>query len=112
MWAIVYNALGIPIAAGVLSHWGIVLHPVLASVAMALSSISVLISSLLLKRYRPPTYRHLASRFSNGLEASSTQPWAGSFLESFKDSLKNLMTPIRRRTVRYSQLLTTENDED
>lgn len=51
-WAFVYNVVGIPIAAGVLSpftDWA--LSPVFASAAMSLSSVSVLLSSLRLKRF-------------------------------------------------------------
>lgn len=50
-WALVYNVIGIPIAAGVLyPHFHILLSPVLASMAMALSSVSVLTNSLRLRR--------------------------------------------------------------
>jgi len=49
-WALVYNVLGIPIAAGVLfSYTGWLLSPIIAGGAMALSSVSVVTNSLLLK---------------------------------------------------------------
>ena len=47
-WASIYNLIGIPIAAGVFSVLGLVLNPELAGFAMAFSSVSVLISSLML----------------------------------------------------------------
>lgn len=47
-WASIYNILGIPIAAGVFVGLGLTLNPELAGLAMALSSVSVLTSSLLL----------------------------------------------------------------
>lgn len=47
-WASIYNILGIPIAAGVFVGLGLTLNPELAGLAMALSSLSVLTSSLLL----------------------------------------------------------------
>ena len=50
-WAFVYNVLGVPIAAGVLyPATGILLSPILASAAMALSSVSVVTNSLRLGR--------------------------------------------------------------
>ncbi|MBL8732361.1 MAG: heavy metal translocating P-type ATPase [Planctomycetes bacterium] len=51
VWASVYNLLGIPFAAGVFHSFGLRLSPVLASAAMSLSSVSVLLNSLRLRRY-------------------------------------------------------------
>ncbi len=51
-WAFAYNVVGIPIAAGVLERvTGWTLSPVLASAAMSLSSVSVLLSSLRLRSF-------------------------------------------------------------
>ncbi len=53
-WALAYNVIGIPVAAGLLYPvFGILLSPSLASAAMALSSVSVLANSLRLKNFRP-----------------------------------------------------------
>lgn len=49
-WALIYNVIGIPIAAGLFSHLGIELSPELAGLAMAFSSVTVVSSSLLLNR--------------------------------------------------------------
>ncbi|AKT40332.1 heavy metal translocating P-type ATPase [Chondromyces crocatus] len=52
-FAFVYNVIGIPIAAGVFFPWtGWLLSPVIASAAMSLSSVSVLLSSLRLRRFQ------------------------------------------------------------
>jgi len=50
-WAFVYNVVGIPVAAGLLYPVaGVLLSPVLASAAMAVSSVSVVGNSLRLRR--------------------------------------------------------------
>ena len=53
-WAFIYNIIGIPVAAGVLYPFtGLLLSPILASAAMALSSVSVVSNSLRLRGYTP-----------------------------------------------------------
>jgi Cu+-exporting ATPase len=52
-WAFAYNVISIPVAAGVLYPvCGLLLSPVLASAAMALSSVSVVMNSLRLSRLK------------------------------------------------------------
>ncbi len=54
-FAFVYNALGVPIAAGVLyPFFGILLSPMIAAAAMSFSSVSVVGNALRLRRYSPP----------------------------------------------------------
>ena len=56
IWAFLYNLILIPIVMGALYPYNsIKLHPMQAGAAMDLSSISVVLSSLLLKLYRPYT---------------------------------------------------------
>jgi Cu+-exporting ATPase len=53
-WAVGYNLLGIPLAAGALyPAFHILLSPWIAAAAMALSSVSVLANSLRLRRWQP-----------------------------------------------------------
>ncbi len=57
-WAFAYNVILIPVAAGILYPVaGISFRPELAGLAMALSSVTVVSFSLLLRRYVPPVYR-------------------------------------------------------
>lgn len=53
-WAFIYNVIGIPIAAGALyPATGMLLSPIVASAAMSFSSVSVVLNSLRLRRFRP-----------------------------------------------------------
>ncbi len=49
-WALIYNVVGIPIASGVFAGYGIYLKAEFAGLAMAFSSVSVVINSIMLKR--------------------------------------------------------------
>ena len=63
IWAVGYNLLGIPLAAGALyPHFHILLSPWLAAAAMALSSVSVLGNSLRLRGWAPAVRQTLAMR--------------------------------------------------
>lgn len=58
-WAFAYNGLLIPLAAGVLYPFtGILMRPEYGALAMALSSVTVISLSLLLRTYTPPAVRH------------------------------------------------------
>ena len=57
-WAFAYNSALIPVASGVLyPFFGITMKPEWAGLAMAMSSVTVVTLSLMLKRYKPPTAR-------------------------------------------------------
>jgi P-type Cu2+ transporter len=51
-WATGYNVIAIPLAAGVLAHWGIVLSPAIGAVLMSASTVIVAINAQLLRRVR------------------------------------------------------------
>jgi Cu2+-exporting ATPase len=56
-WAIGYNSLALPLAAGVLAPWGLTLRPEIAAISMSGSSIVVALNALALKRLRLPDER-------------------------------------------------------
>ena len=57
LWATMYNFVSLPIASGALYPWtGWMLPPAFAGLAMACSSVTVVCSSLLLKRYTTPEF--------------------------------------------------------
>lgn len=58
-WAFGYNTASIPIAAGILYPFGILLNPIIAAAAMALSSVSVVTNASLLKRFEPVRETHV-----------------------------------------------------
>ncbi|MEK7536635.1 MAG: heavy metal translocating P-type ATPase [Patescibacteria group bacterium] len=59
-FALFYNVIGIPVAARVFMFMGLVLKPELAGLAMALSSVSVVGNSLLLRKYVPNKKNYLS----------------------------------------------------
>jgi Cu+-exporting ATPase len=90
-FALFYNIIGIPIAARVFFMFGLVLKPELAGLAMAMSSISVVSNSLLLKLFKPNKRNYISliapivmillftfgffefAKFSSGMEAEAAK---------------------------------------
>jgi Cu2+-exporting ATPase len=57
-WAIGYNSLALPIAAGVFEPWGVTLRPEIAAISMSGSSVLVAVNALVLRRLRVPWGDH------------------------------------------------------
>lgn len=71
-WALAYNVVAIPIAAGLsLSIFHAIIPPWVAGGAMALSSVSVVLSSLSLRYYQPPV-KHTRTSSSSGSSPLTT----------------------------------------
>ena len=74
LWATGYNLVALPLAMGVLIPYGLMLHPIVAAGMMALSSVSVVGSSLLLRRYEAPNWSEVANPSSDALLDDDSNP--------------------------------------
>lgn len=66
-WALFYNALCIPIAAGALAFIGFSLNPMIAAAAMSFSSVCVVTNALRLRRWKPKTKAEVGMSYVDGL---------------------------------------------
>lgn len=65
-WALFYNALCIPIAAGALAFIGFSLNPMIAAAAMSFSSVCVVTNALRLRRWKPKTKAEVGMSYVDG----------------------------------------------
>ncbi|HEY4689356.1 MAG TPA: HAD-IC family P-type ATPase, partial [Anaerolineae bacterium] len=77
-WAFIYNTLGIPLGAGLFYPFvSVVISPELAAAFMAVSSVSVTLNTLLLKRFKPSIRREDKSQRGSGMPQPQLAPAAG-----------------------------------
>ena len=116
-WSLLYNSLGIPIAAG--AFYPLVrarLPPTVAAVAMALSSVSVVLSSLTLRFYRPPSVgesagnrrRRVTTAWARSMSGRESRPVESNemtvnLLSSDHLSNSELTTRVDNRTTRMEE---------
>ncbi|KAH7027576.1 E1-E2 ATPase-domain-containing protein [Microdochium trichocladiopsis] len=77
-WACMYNIVGLPFAMGLFLPLGLHLHPMAAGAAMATSSVSVVVSSLMLKFWKRPAWMEealLAGATSDGVVRRRGRGW-------------------------------------
>jgi Cu+-exporting ATPase len=86
IWACIYNVLGIPLAMGFFLPFGLYMHPMLAGGAMAFSSVSVVMSSLTLRRWKRPADSVMSEEEVSAVE----NRWPGMFVESANSALDSL----------------------
>jgi Cu+-exporting ATPase len=72
-WACMYNAIGLPIAMGFFLPFGLSVHPIMASLAMAFSSVTVVVSSLMLNSWTRPGWMEEVAK--NGGRAPKAERW-------------------------------------
>ena len=68
-WAVGYNVIALPIAAGVFSSWGLTLRPEIAALSMSGSSLIVAVNALMLKRLGLPAPARSATAAATAEEA-------------------------------------------
>ncbi|KAL1273215.1 hypothetical protein QQF64_029077 [Cirrhinus molitorella] len=99
VFALIYNLLGIPIAAGVFMPVGLVLEPWMGSAAMAASSVSVVLSSLLLRLYKKTSVEAYESRARNHrLSLSPSQISTHVGMETYRCNPQSFHQSLDRRS--------------
>ncbi|XP_008557408.1 copper-transporting ATPase 1 isoform X2 [Microplitis demolitor] len=110
LFASIYNLLGIPIAAGLFSPFGFFLEPWMASAAMALSSVSVVASSLMLKLYKKPTKQTLETpEYLSNLQMHCTKPLEHVITMNHRSRDTSIIEPLRSSST-LSRLFGTKDE--
>jgi P-type Cu+ transporter len=100
VFSLVYNCLGIPVAAG--AFYPIIqvrLPPTLAAVAMALSSLSVISSSLALRLYKPPNLESEPTIFQRVIEGWGNSSTLSPYLEAADSTVREPLLSRDERIV-------------
>lgn len=102
MWACLYNVIGLPFAMGLfLPFGGVMLHPMAAGAAMAASSVSVVVSSLLLKFWSRPRWMNVdllekeVEMGKIGLRSSRRRWWKSALTASGEIAPRGLVERIK-----------------
>lgn len=90
-WACLYNVIGLPFAMGIFLPFGFHLHPMAAGAAMALSSVSVVVSSLLLKFWQRPRWMDEAA----GKEAMERRMRKPGLVETVRGNVVDAVERVR-----------------
>lgn len=90
-WACIYNLVGLPFAMGIFLPFGLHLHPMAAGAAMAVSSVSVVMSSLLLKFWKRPRWMDEAA----GKEAMERRLSRPSMTNTVLDGVSEVVSKMR-----------------
>ena len=109
-WACVYNLIGLPFAMGFFLPWGYRLHPMAAAAAMAMSSVSVVLSSLALKWWRRPGW--MVGRGSAGGLSDGAGAGAGTGARAARSWNRALVPSFVRRVLRGGRNSDAEVDAD
>lgn len=107
LWACGYNVIGLPFAMGVFLPFGLHLHPMAAAAAMAMSSVSVVCSSLLLKIWKRPSWMDDMLQEELGTLKKRGAGWG--FMGRLKSAFGGLRRSKDSEQGEYVQLNTVEN---
>lgn len=104
-WACGYNVIGLPFAMGVFLPFGWHLHPMAAGAAMALSSVSVVASSLLLKFWKRPRWMEDAVLEEKGQIRRKGKGWGmGGLVGKAADLMRSVTGRKRKEEAGYVPL--------